>query len=34
MCTFADNLQKIAEVFIFLDVLIQDERNYEKYSIA
>ena len=34
MCTFADNLQTIARFFIFLDVLIQDECNYEKYSIA
>ena len=33
MSTFAQFLRKDA-CFLFLDVLIQDERNYEKYSVA
>ena len=34
MCTFATVLRKTHKKYYFLDVIKQDERNYEKYSVA
>ena len=34
MCTFAADLRKEAKIIIIFRCFKQDERNYEKYSVA